>query len=99
MIEIRELVWDEHNVPHIWERHHLTPEQVEEACHANYEHVLVEETYGHRLRILAPRPNGKLLVVILAPKGKAATTLSQQNHPSARSFGGMQSGKQVNSHE
>jgi uncharacterized DUF497 family protein len=72
MIEVRELVWDKQNVSHIWERHQLTPEQVEEACHANPEHILVEQTYGSRLRIIAPRLNGKLLVVILAPQGEGS---------------------------
>ena len=72
MIEIQELVWDEHNVLHIWERHQLTPEQVEEVCHADPKDILVEETYNNRLRIIAPRPDGKLLVVILASEGEGS---------------------------
>jgi hypothetical protein len=75
MIEIRGLVWDEHNVPHIWERHQLVPEQLEEACHTDPEHILVEEAYDRRLRIIAPRPNGKLLLLSLPLKGKGATML------------------------
>jgi uncharacterized DUF497 family protein len=98
MIEIRGLVWDEHNVPHIWERHQLVPEQVEEACHADPEHILVEETYDHRLRIIAPRPNGKLLVVILAPEGEGSyyvVTAKPPKRQELRRYAEWKAGKQL----
>ena len=65
-VVIQEIRWDEWNKAHIWERHQLTPEQVEEVCYGSPEHILVEETHSKRLRIIGPKNDGKLLVVILA---------------------------------
>jgi uncharacterized DUF497 family protein len=52
-----------------WERHQLTPEQVEEVCYGSPENILVEETHSSRLRVIGPKNNGKLLVIILAQEG------------------------------
>lgn len=71
-VVIQEIRWDEWNKAHIWERHQLTPEQVEEVCYGSQENILVEETHSNRLRIIGPKNDGKLLVVILA--GESSNT-------------------------
>jgi len=68
-VDIQEIRWDDWNKVHIWERHQLTPEQVEEVCYGSPANMLVEETYSNRFRIIGPKNDGKLLVVILAEEG------------------------------
>lgn len=64
MIEIPLLVWDEWNVAHI-ARHGVSPEDVEQVCHADHH---VSETYDGRLRLIGLTAQGRMLTVILAPK-------------------------------
>lgn len=67
MLDILHLDWEQEvNVAHIWERHRLTAEEVEAVCHG--EHFFTE-TYGGRLRLIGPSPYGRMLTIILAPKG------------------------------
>ena len=47
-------------------RHDVTPEEVEEACNGDHS---IRETYGERLMIISPTRSGKLLAIVLAPKG------------------------------
>lgn len=66
-MEVKRLVWDEWNVPHI-ARHGITPDQVEEACRGR--HITLA---GHDERIiLVGSAGGNLLTVILGPSGKDA---------------------------
>lgn len=71
-IDIRELLWNDVNEAHIWERHQLTRELVEEACYGDPQDIKVRDTYHNRLLVLAPLQNKKLLAIVLAPfsKGK-----------------------------
>lgn len=68
-VDIQGIRWDAWNIAHIWERHQLRPEQVEEVCYGRREDILVEETHSSRLRIIGPKHDGKLLVIILAQEG------------------------------
>ena len=68
-LDIKKIRWDEFNATHIWERHNITREQVEEACYGESRFIKVEETYNNRLLVLAPRGNNQLLAVVLVPEG------------------------------
>ena len=68
-LDIKCLRWDEFNTNHIWERHKITRERVEEACYGESKFIKVEETYNHRLLVLAPRGSNQLLAVVLVPEG------------------------------
>lgn len=69
-IDIVELVWDNVNEAHIWERHQLTRAEVEEVCYGNAANLQVANTYGGRYLIVGPKRAGKLHAVVLASKGK-----------------------------
>lgn len=68
-VDVQELLWDDWNTAHIWERHQLTKEVVEEACYGDAENLKAEESYGGRYLVIAPKPDGQLLAVVLSPKG------------------------------
>ncbi|MFI5272548.1 MAG: hypothetical protein ACHQ4H_05880 [Ktedonobacterales bacterium] len=68
-LDIHQLVWDDWNRGHIWDRHQLTPEVVEEVCYGDAEKLYAEQTYGGRYLLVGPRRGGKLFAVVLAPKG------------------------------
>jgi uncharacterized DUF497 family protein len=65
MINVRRLIWDAFNVPHI-ARHDVALEEVEQACHGDH---IARESYERRLMLIGPTESGRLLVVILAPRG------------------------------
>ncbi len=67
-IDIQELVWDSFNECHMWEKHQITRRDVEEICLSDSPSFLVEETHDGRYRVIGPRKDGKVLVVILAPE-------------------------------
>jgi uncharacterized DUF497 family protein len=83
-VDIQEIRWDDWNKAHIWERHQLTPEQVEEVCYGSPENILVEETHSSRLRIIGPKNDGKLLVIILAQEGPNTHGIRNEVQPSER---------------
>ncbi len=60
---IRGLVWDLGNVAHI-ARHRVVISEVEGLCHGTPE---VWVTYAHRLRLVGPTRNGRMLTAILEP--------------------------------
>ena len=62
---VRQLVWDAWNIDHI-ARHGVTMDEVDEACHGEGS---VRETYEGRLMIISPTQGGRLLAIVLAPKG------------------------------
>lgn len=69
-IDIQELLWEPGiNDRHILERHQLTRAEVEEVCYGDPEWLKVEDANVGRLRIIGPKHDGKLLVVILGPLG------------------------------
>ena len=65
MIVVRRLIWNAFNAPHV-AQHHITPEEVEQACHGNH---MVREGYDNRLMLVGPTDTGRVLAVILAPRG------------------------------
>ncbi len=65
MIEIARLIWDEQNVAHI-ARHTVTPTEVEEVCAGE---VVTVPTYDERLIVIGGTGAGRMLSIILAPKG------------------------------
>jgi uncharacterized DUF497 family protein len=67
-IDIQEIVWDSFNERHMWEKHQITRRDVEEICLSDPPSYLVEETHDGRYRVIGPRHDGKVLVVILAPE-------------------------------
>ena len=67
-ISILGLVWDSFNEAHIWDRHQLTRVEVEEVAYGLPENLYARQTYGNRLLVIGPGTNGRLLVLILAPK-------------------------------
>jgi hypothetical protein len=68
-IDIQGLVWDDWNRQHVWDRHQLTPEMVEEVCYGNADKLHAEQTYGGRYLVVGPRRGGRLYAVVLAPQG------------------------------
>jgi uncharacterized DUF497 family protein len=69
-IRILELVWDDFNEAHIWERHQLTRAQVESVCYGDAEQIQVNISYGGRFLIVGPGTDGKLYAVTLGPEGE-----------------------------
>jgi len=64
MNEIRSLIWDDWNVPHI-ARHDVTPEEVEAACKANP--MPYRESYKNRVMFLGETPAGRVIAIVLGP--------------------------------
>lgn len=66
MLNVRRLIWDAWNVPHI-ARYEVVPEEVEQVC---YGRPWTSATYAGRLRVVGPTARGRMLTAILAPKGR-----------------------------
>lgn len=66
MLTIRRLVWDAFNAPHI-ARHRVTTDEVEEVCHGDPE---VLQTYGRRFLLIGLTAPGRMLAVVLQPRGR-----------------------------
>ncbi len=66
MTYVRRLIWDTWNVAHI-ARHAVSPEEVEQVCQGN---PVFERGYAGRLRLVGPTRTGRMLGVILAPRGR-----------------------------
>ncbi len=62
------LLWDDFNEAHIWERHQLTRDEVEEIAYGLPENLYARYTYGDRLLVIGPNANKRLMVLILAFK-------------------------------
>lgn len=43
--------------------------RIEEACYGDAENLQVEESYGGRYLVIAPKHDGQLMAVVLNPKG------------------------------
>ena len=74
---VRRLIWDRWNVQHIF-RHSVLPEEVEEICHAN---PLVLHGYKGRLALIGETGTGRMLKVILQPKGQNKYYPVTDHHP------------------
>lgn len=68
-ISILALEWDSFNEAHIWERHQLTRGEIEEVAYSLAENLYARHTYGGRLLVIGPKADGRLIALILAPKG------------------------------
>ena len=68
MIDINKLVWNDWNKNHI-AIHAVTFDEVEEVCKGQ---PIPSETYGGRVRLIGATKKGRMLTVILAPKGEGA---------------------------
>ena len=79
MIVIRRLVWNSWNIAHI-ARHDVVPDEVEEVCHGDY---MTSETYKGRIRVVGPTLAGRMLTVILAPKGAGTYSTVTAHNASA----------------
>jgi uncharacterized protein len=79
VIVIRRLVWNSWNIAHI-ARHDVVPDEVEEVCHGNY---MTSETYKGRIRVVGPTLAGRMLTVILAPKGAGTYSTVTAHNASA----------------
>lgn len=64
-IDIEELVWDEWNIGHI-ARHDVVPTEVEEVCRGA---KIANRTYGDRISLIGPTSIGRLLYLVLVPRG------------------------------
>jgi len=65
-VVIAELLWDEWNTTHI-ARHDVIPEEVEEVCRGD---AHAEQSREGRIRVVASTQAGRMLSVVLAPKGE-----------------------------
>jgi len=66
VVFVHRLVWDNWNIAHI-ARHQVIPEEVEEVCEGN---PTTSQTYAGRIRVAGPTRAGRMLTIILAPKGE-----------------------------
>ncbi len=60
--EVDRLDWDEWNTTHIWERHNLTREEVEEAIAGE---TIARASRKNRFLVLGPTRAGRLLAVVI----------------------------------
>ena len=68
-INIQELEWGVWNEAHILEKHGLSRAEIEEVCFGDAELLKAENVYDERIRVIGPKQNNKLLVIILSAKG------------------------------
>jgi uncharacterized DUF497 family protein len=66
MLAVQRLEWDEWNIAHI-ARHQVVPAEVEQVCHGL---PMTSQTYKGRIRAVGPTSAGRMLTVILAPRGE-----------------------------
>ncbi len=66
MTFVARLLWDPGNVAHI-ARHGVTPDEVEQVCHGQ---PAVSGSYDGRIRVLGITLAGRMIMVILAPRGE-----------------------------
>jgi uncharacterized protein len=64
--DIEHLIWDEWNTAHI-ARHGIVPNEVEEVCEGR---PLLRDSYNERIMVIGPTRSGRMLAIVLHPKGK-----------------------------
>ena len=55
------------NAAHITDEHAVTMEEAEEVCQGNH---ITRKSYAERLTVTGPTPSGRMLTVVVAPKGE-----------------------------
>ena len=65
-IVVLRLVWEERNLTHLWQRHQMTRELVEEVCYGNPEHLHIEDSYEGRQLLTGPMRDGRLLAIVIS---------------------------------
>ncbi|HKV83257.1 MAG TPA: hypothetical protein VJN88_01785 [Ktedonobacterales bacterium] len=96
-IDIAELEWDHVNEAHMLAAHGVTRTDVEEVCYGDPANILVEDTHTGRYRVMGPRHDGKILVVILNPKGSGRfypVTAKPTKRQELRRYNDWKAGKQ-----
>ena len=63
-MEIEWFVWDEWTLRHIWERHGLRPETVEDICYGD---PVALSSYKGRIVLIGPAREGRIFTVVLGP--------------------------------
>jgi hypothetical protein len=58
------LVWDEWNLAHIWERHSIRPQAVEDVCFGD---PVALRSYKARVVLIGPERSGRILTVVVGP--------------------------------
>ncbi len=66
MISINKLIWDDGNKAHI-ARHDVVPDEVEEVCQGT---PIIRNSYNDRIMVIGPSSSGRMLAVVLHPKGE-----------------------------
>jgi len=69
VITILKFIWDSWNISHI-SKHHIIPEEVEEACHR--QPLIQRGTKRNRLVLLGLTEEGRLLNVVLESRGRGS---------------------------
>jgi hypothetical protein len=98
-INILELIWNSFNEAHIWERHQLTRAEVEEVAYGLPENLYVRRTYGSRFLVIGPKADRRLMVLILAPKGKGNFIRLAHGQRIRKSALSIANGRQVHNNE
>lgn len=82
MTEIEWLVWDEWNLTHIWERHGLRPETVEDVCYGDHIELV---GYKGRIVVIGPARGGRIFTAVLGPvPGQPGTYYTFSARPASR---------------
>jgi uncharacterized DUF497 family protein len=68
-----ELSWDDEAIEHIWERHHLTIEEVDEAFHDT--NAFIHTGKYRRQAIYGQSDGGRYLTIIVKPISRLAAQL------------------------
>lgn len=64
-VDVEELLWNEWNVAHV-AKHNVVPAEVEEVCRGS---KVANRTYGDRIAVIGPTAIGRLLFIVLVPRG------------------------------
>lgn len=70
-IEVAQIVWDEINKEHIWSKHRLSQDAVEQAIRSKTS-IAIKLANG-RILLIGMTEKGKLISVIISPKDVART--------------------------
>lgn len=96
-IDIQAIEWDHVNEAHMLAAHGVSRTDVEAVCYGDPANLLVEDAHSGRYRVIGPRQDGKLLVVILSPKGAGSfypVTAKPPKRQELRRYNEWKEGKQ-----
>ncbi len=60
------LIWEARNLAHIWQRHQMMRETIEEVCFGDPDNLHVEDSYEGRHLLTGPTRDGQLLAVVVS---------------------------------